>query len=134
MSAKAETLRGRRRAEAEMRDTCTVRRATGATTTDPTTGKVTDVMQTVYSGKCKFKVGIYATRNVSAGEALWVESKPQLHLPMSATGVRVGDVATIDTSELDPDLPGTVVRIDGPSHGSHLTARRFSCTEGGPDE
>jgi hypothetical protein len=127
-------MAGRAAAEAGMVDTCTVRRATGVTTTDPVTGKVIDVMQTVYSGKCKFKSGIYATRSVSAGEALWVESQPQLHLPMSATGIRVGDVATIDTSALDPDLPGTVVRIDGPAHSSFSTARRFLCTEGGPDE
>lgn len=134
MSATTETLRGRRRAESQMLDTCTIRRATGGSTTDPTTGKVIDATVVVYQGPCKYKGGLYATRAANAGEAQWQLMQPQLHLPMSATGIRGGDFATIDSSRLDPDLPGTVVRIDGPAHGSFTTARRFSCTEGGPDE
>ena len=134
MSREAATLAGRAAAEAGMVDTCTIRRGTGGSVTDPNTGKVTDATTVVYSGPCKVKGGIYAARKADAGEAQWLLTQPQLHLPMSATGIRAGDLATLDSSELDPDLVGVVLHIDGPAHGSFSTARRFACTEGGPDE
>lgn len=133
MSALSAVLRGRALAESLMVDACTITRRDGTSTTNPTTGAVTPNVTTVYTGKCRVQNRAPRTQDPAAGEAVWVEHLLELQLPMSVTGVRTGDVATITASVLDPDLAGRRLRVSVPVHKSHATARRLPCVEGGPD-
>jgi len=134
VSAEAAVAAGRAAAESLMTDTCTIRRRTGAKATDPNTGQVTDVMAVVYAGRCRVQTRALSVQEAGAGEAQWPIAPVELQLPMSVTGLRTGDFATVDSAALDPDLVGRVFRITAPFHKSHATARRLPCTEGGPDD
>ncbi|HEX2551113.1 MAG TPA: DUF6093 family protein [Nocardioidaceae bacterium] len=128
MSATSALLRGRVAAEALMLDTCTIRRV-ASSTSDPDTGVKTPTYTTVYSGKCKVQQRSTAANPTDVGEAELLASQLELHIPVSATGVRADDVATIDTSVLDPDLAGQVFTIRGEAHKSYATARRLTVEE-----
>ena len=134
MSAESAVLAGRTAAESLMLDTCTIGRLDGTSSTDPNTGVVTPNSTPVYTGKCKVQVRTLVPRGQSAGETLVVETRPELHVPMSVIGLRTGDLATITTVDPvagDPDLVGRVLRVEVPFHKSQATARRMPCTEGG---
>ena len=121
-------MRGRERAELGMRDTCTIRRATG-TTTDDFSGQTTTTYDVVYTGKCRIKQAQALPETHDAGEDYVVLSRLELQLPMAVTGVQVEDEVTIDSSVRDPDLPGSVFLIGGPAKGTDLTARRLEIRE-----
>jgi hypothetical protein len=125
MSATTATARGRVAAQALMQDTCTIRRAT-AGTTDPETGDTTPGTPTVvYSGACRVQQAAPGAAGQDVGQAHVYQVPLILQLPMSVTGVRVEDVATIDTCALDPDLAGRRFWIRGVAVGTHKTARRL---------
>jgi hypothetical protein len=130
MSATTATLRGRVAAEANMLDTCTVRRKTGESVND-TTGVVTPTYSVVYSGKCKLQRSpVAGDQRRTVGEASVVVAAVSLHLPIvGSEAVATEDVATIDTAALDAALPGKVFRISGPADGSFKTARRLPVIE-----
>lgn len=134
MSVETAISAGRAAAEALMVDECTIRRATGTSTTDQVTGTVTDVTELVYSGKCRMQSRALADRTAEAGEAHYTLSQYELQIPMTVIGVRTGDVAVVTKSALDPDLVGRSFRVTVAEHKTHATARRLPCTEGGPDE
>lgn len=126
-------MAGRVAAEALMLDTCAIKRLDGTSITNPTTGTVTPNTTTVYVGKCKLQIRSLIVHRPQAGETQVEVTRPELHVPMSVTGLRTGDVATITAVGLagDPDLVGRVLRIEVPFHKSMATARRLPCTEGG---
>lgn len=130
MSRAAVLARGRAAAEAGMVDTCTVRRPTG-TTTDPDSGQVTTAYlnPNPYTGKCRVKQIQALPETHDVGEDHVVLTRLQLQVPMSAPGLLVGDEVTMTASIHDPDLPGRVFLIRGPSAGSELTARRYEVTD-----
>lgn len=129
MSATSAVLRGRARAEALMLDTCTIRRTTGSSTNSET-GVVTPTTSVVYSGACKVQQGgVPLGQPKDLGEASVQTVRLELHLPVSATGVLVDDVATIDTSTLDSDLVGKQFTIRAVAHKTFLTARRCDIQE-----
>jgi len=130
MSATSITLRGRRSAEALMLDTCTITRTTGSTT-EPDSGVVTPTTTQVYAGKCKVQQSAGEGSPKELGEASVQMTQLQLHVPMSATGVAVDDVATITAAALDPDLVGKRFTVRGPLRASLKTARRLSVQEVG---
>jgi hypothetical protein len=130
MSAASVLLRGRQRADGLMVDTCTITR-TGSSTTDPETGVVTPSTSTIYSGKCKVQQGSASGSATDIGEASVQLQTLQLHIPASATGVHVDDVAVITASSLDPDLVGRRLTVRGIAHKSFLTARRLDVQEVG---
>lgn len=127
MSASSVLLRGRAAAEALMVDTCTVRRSTYVT--DPDTGVRTPTITVVYTGRCKVQQRSAAASPTDVGEAELLASQLELHVPVSAAGIHADDVATMNTSVLDPDLPGQVFTIRGEAHKSFLTARRLVVEE-----
>lgn len=121
--------RGRAAAEALMVDSVTITRVTG-TTTDPDTGVVTPTTATVYAGRTKIQQSEVPTgepRNL--GEASILVVRLELHLPVSATGVRIDDVAIVTASVLDPDLVGRRFVIRSVAHKTWLTARRCDIAE-----
>lgn len=129
MNPAAALARGRAAAEALMVDTVTITRTTGSTT-DSDTGVVTPTITTVYTGRAKVQESAVPTgepRNL--GEASILVVRLELHLPVSVTGVRVDDVATVTASVLDPDLVGKRLVIRAVAHKTFLTARRCDVTE-----
>jgi hypothetical protein len=125
MSATSALLRGRVAAEALMLDTVTIRRRTGEST-DGDTGVTTPVWTVVYSGKGKVQQRSTQGSNRDVGEAERLASSLELHLPITATGPQSDDVATVDTSALDPQLVGKTFTVRGPAHKSFATARRLT--------
>jgi hypothetical protein len=128
MSAEAALERGRAAALLLMVDTCTVTRVTGRTT-NTTTGAVTDVVSNLYSGACRFQQARGAERREDAGQDRVSLIDIDVQLPMSVTGLKVGDVVTAVTSAHDADLPGRVFRIQVLAHKTHATSRRVQCVE-----
>lgn len=130
MSRASVLARGQAAALAGMVDTCTIRRVTGWTTDDFSGTRVpTYLSPDPYSGKCRVKQVQALPENHDAGEDYVVLSRLQLQLPVSVTGVEVGDEVTMTASVHDPDLPGKVFTVRGPAEGSEITARRFEVTE-----
>lgn len=120
-------LRGRRRAEALMVDSCRVRRVTG-TTTNPD-GTTSTTYDPIYTGKCRIQTTDPYESRPEAGEHSFTVVRYILQLPMSVLAVRVEDIVDEVVSELDPDLTDRTWRIAGPSSKTHQTMRRFFMTE-----
>lgn len=125
MSAVTAILRGRTAAERLMLDTVTVKRLT-STVTDPEFGTITPTYSTIYTGKAKIQRTQRASRvqPVSVGEAEVYESRLELHLPVTATGVTSDDIATV-TASSDADLVGQAFHVREPAAKTLQTARRF---------
>jgi hypothetical protein len=128
MSAVTVTLRGRAKADADMRDTCTVTRP-GPPTTDPESGVITPAYITIYAGKCKVQQSAPASAPTTVGEAEVFVGQLTLDLPTAVIGVAPDDLVTVTASVLDPDLVGKKFHLRAPSHKTYLTARRFPMIE-----
>lgn len=124
--------RARAFAEAGMDDTCTIRRRDqAADVTDPDTGQITEayVSPDVYSGKCRVQQQEAQAREETAAEDFQLHLRLELQLPMSVTGLEVGDEITIMSSAYDPDLAGRRFLVRDLFHKTHATARRVSVAE-----
>lgn len=127
MSALAATLAGRRAAERNMVDTCTIRRQTSETRSN--TGEVTPIYSTtVYEGKCRLQLRGPTGQSPNVGEQRVDILVGELQLPISVVGLAVDDRVDIVTS-LDPDLAGRVFRVADLMHKTHATARRIPVEE-----
>lgn len=111
-----------------MVDTCTIRRENG-TTMDPLSGTETSTYGDVYTGKCRFQAARAEAVEHDAGEDFLLLLRAELQLPMSVTGLAVGDVVTCTSSVSDPDLPGRAFRIRDLFHKTDATARRVQLME-----
>ena len=128
--------RARVMAESLMTDSFTIRRATGSVDVDPDTGVSTPVTVEVWSGHGKVQTsGGIASQVVSAsGDSSNVGGMVPvwslyLHLPMTATGLKPGDLATC-TASSDDDLVGRRYRlVNMQSEKTHATARRWNVQE-----
>lgn len=127
MSRASVLANAQRAAEAGMADACTIQRASGGTT-DPDTGYGTPAETTLYSGKCRVQQHQATADSKDIGEDQQLLLRVEVQLPMSVTGLEVGDEITITTS-LDPDLPGRVFRIHDLAHKTEASARRVQCIE-----
>lgn len=130
MSATSVTLRGQNAALAQMQDACTITRVTGQTT-NLQTGAVTNTTSTIYTGKAKIQqlVSGGLARPASVGEAQVWQLPLHVHVPMTVTGVQVGDIVTVTASVLDPDLVGRSFWVKELFHKSYATARRLGLEE-----
>lgn len=128
MSRARVLAQGRRAAEDGMADTCVIRRVTGRTT-DPDTGASTPTYATLYDGPCKIQSTKAEAGRQETGEDFLLLLRLELHLPMSVTGLDVGDEATITASAYDPDLPGRTFKIHDLMHKTWATARRYGVIE-----
>lgn len=112
-----------------MVDECVVEAVTGSTT-DPTTGVVTDTVEQVYSGKCRVQQASPSAAEKQAGEADLLLVGRVLSLPVAtSTGVRAGHRVRLTASQHDPDLVGRRFWVKGESAKSHATARRLGIEE-----
>lgn len=115
-------------AEARMVDTCLIRRKSGPGVPDPVTLKITPTYTTIYSGKCEFQLRDTIAVRPEAGERVATVVRTITKVPVSATGVEVGDEVVAQTSR-DPDLVGAVLRVKSRFHKTYATCRRLECEE-----
>lgn len=115
---------GRVMAESRMTDSCAVTRP-GPKVWNEATGEYTSTVVSVYSGKCRVKSPSMAGRDVDAGSRLVVVSQTEVHLPLSAVGVRADDLVTITGSETRAEQSGRKFTVTAPFDGSQSTALRF---------
>lgn len=129
MSRQTAIIRGRRAAEKGMADTCSIRRRTGETT-NPVTGEVTRTYGgSLYAGRCRVQQPKAQAAQSDAGEDFQLLLRLEVQLPMSVTGLQVGDEVTITASAYDPDLPGRTFQVRDLAYGTHKTSRRVGVTE-----
>lgn len=121
----------RREAEGRMVDECIIRRPGGRPTFDPDTGDYIDPPEaTLYSGKCEVQIsdGLSAREGEAGGTELTTR-RLTLKLPVSATGIRKGDLVEITASRNDPSLVGADYRVAAGHAKSWATARRLHVEE-----
>lgn len=130
MSRASVLARGQAAAEAGMVDACTIRRVTD-TTTDDFSGAITNtyLSPNPYSGKCRIQSALARSEPHDTGEDYVLLLRVQLQLPVSVTGLVVGDEVTITAAANDPDLAGRVFLIRDLFHKTDPTARRVEITE-----
>lgn len=129
MSRESVILAGRRFSEEAFTATCTVKRDTGTTTTDPVTYEDVPVYAVVYTNlQCKIKDASTRPQQAQVPGQTVVKTSPEWHVPMSTTGVLTNDIVTIEAVDPvtgDLDLVGRTFRVTGPFVQSYATARRF---------
>jgi hypothetical protein len=125
VSALGATLRGRRRAEAQMLDACTIRPITGHGPADPDTGVVPTLYgAAVYTGKCKIQTQKPFPSTPDAGEHLWTVGPLYLHLPVvGSENVATGHEVQI-TASVDPANTGRIFRVKSGDRKTYATAYR----------
>lgn len=117
-------------AEALMVDTCEVTRQDDAQeVTDPVTGEVTSGATEVYTGRCKIQTGEVQEATPTTGGRLVTVQRYQLHLPIGAGPVAVGDLVRLTAATQDAQLAGRVYRIIATHHKSLATAQRIELEE-----
>ena len=127
MSRAVLIARARVAAEAGMVDACTVRHRTGETV-DDNTGAVTATWADLYAGRCKVQQRTAQATQQEVGEDFQLLVNLEVHLPMSVTGLAVGDEVTITASAHDPDLPGQVFLVRDLFAKTYASARRVGVT------
>jgi len=120
---------GRALAESLMLDTCTVKRPSAETTIDPDTGLPTTTWSTIYTGKCKIQSESVQSLNPKSGDHVYTVDRWEVHLPVSATGVKVGDVVEITASPLDSVNVGRKFSVSGLFRKTLATAQRLPVEE-----
>lgn len=130
MSRATALARGRTMAEASMVDTCIIVRVTG-TTTNTTTGVVSETTQQVYSGPCRLQERGGYPRDIStAPDQPQLAVAREIQLPVSTSGdVRAGDRVTITGCLNDAAMVGRRFWLRGQPSKTEATARRFHCEE-----
>lgn len=123
--------RGRAAAEELMTDTVTATRVTGAPgAVNAATGdRAPGASTSIYNGIGKIQTYEPHESARKSGEHVYIEQRYHLHLPISATAVRVGDTITVTASPTDPQLVGRVYRVAGEHSKTWATARRLLLDE-----
>jgi hypothetical protein len=119
--------RGRAAALAGMVDTCSIRRRTAAAV-DDFSGVTTPTWTSVYTGQCRLQQGIAQAAEEEPGEDYQLQLRLVLQVPITVTGLEVGDEVTI-TASRDADLVGKVLLIRDLMHKTDATARRVGVVE-----
>ena len=109
-----------------------IRRDTGEKTMDPSTLEETAVLETVYTGKCRFKSAATQAGRSAIPGAISVDQGATLSLPIGEPGagdVRLDDVWECTANPLDPSKVGKKARITGGHSQTFATARRYPVEE-----
>lgn len=122
-----------RRAERAMTDTVTVSWLDPAAepVQDPNTGSETVPPTVRFTSKCKVQARNLAARAEEVGGRTATTVTVELHLPISAPAVEVGDLCEITAvgALSDVQLLGRTFRVVAPVAKSFATARRFDVEE-----
>lgn len=124
----------RAEAEARMRDTWTIGIDDGwRYDPDADNGQGADVrtITPLFTTKGRLKSAGNVVRESEAGGRTVVETRRELHIPVSSPDVPVNALAECTAVDVtsDPTLLGTVVRLAGPAPGAQTTARRLEVVE-----
>jgi hypothetical protein len=123
------TLRGRRRAESLMLDTCEIREQATAGALDPDTGTRPVVPGAViYTGRCKVQTYEAHESTPASGQHVWSVQRYTIHLPATIE-VSVDCIVTITAAVLDEHLVGRRYRVAAFLHKSMATANRLAVDE-----
>ena len=100
-------------------------------TTDPDTGSDVYAPTVRFSSKCKVQARNLQARQEEVGGRTATTVSVELHLPISAAAVEVGDLCEITAvgALSDAHLLGRVFRVVAPVAKSFATARRFDVEE-----
>ncbi len=126
MSRATALARARTAAALGMTDTCTIRRRT-AEAVDDNSGVVTPTWAEVYAGQCRVQQRNPVAQQQTPGPDFQLLVQLELQLPVTVTGVLVGDEVTI-TASTDPELVGTVLIVRDLAAKSQASARRLGVT------
>lgn len=122
--------RGRAMAESLMLDACTIVHPATSGDVDEATGRPSSTAgATVYTGPCKVQSADLEVRNPESGEHPYSLQRFAVHIPVTATGVAVGDVVTITASSTDPAQVGRVFRVASLFRKTFATAQRLGVEE-----
>lgn len=128
MSIADALLRGQAFAQTTWVDACIIRRR-GAPVLDDFSGTTTSPSTTLYSGQCRVQQGIAQADEQDVGEDYQLRLRMVIQVPVSVTGIQVGDEVTITAATHDPDLVGRIFAVRDLFHKTHPTARRLGVTE-----
>lgn len=126
MSRATALARARTAAALGMTDTCTIRRRTGEAV-DDNSGVVTPTWAEVYAGQCRVQQRNPIAQQQTPGPDFQLLVQLELQLPVTVTGVLVGDEVTV-TASTDPELVGTVLIVRDLGVKSQASARRLGVT------
>ena len=124
----------RSEAEARMVDSWTIGADLGWTydqDADEGRGAEVRTVDPLFSTKGRLKVAGNVVHEAEAGGRTVVETRRELHIPVSSPAAPVNAVAQcteVDPTS-DPTLLGTIVRLAGPTPGAQTTARRLEVIE-----
>lgn len=113
-----------------MVDTWTVSEDVGWTY-DPGAGTDMQTVTPLFTTQGRLKVSGNVARDSEVGGRTSVETRRELHIPVTSPAAPANAVAqcTAIHATSDPTLLGTIVRLAGPAPGSQTTARRLEVTE-----
>lgn len=131
MSRESVLARARVAAEEGMVDTCLVERPREGATTDPATGVITSVRDTIYSGPCRIQqaAGLSGSQQEDVGQANLLMLRLELQLPITAPALKVEDVVTLTASTRDPEMVGREWLVRSLAHKTDASARRVQISE-----
>lgn len=113
----------RQQAEARMLSTCTVRRMTGRTTQNESTGEEVPVWDVIYAGPMRLgtSTGNSPTRTETISGVEVQRALNTAHFPVSALSISDGDLIDITAGE----NAGVVLRVVDAAWADQRTARRY---------
>lgn len=117
----------RRRANARMRATVTIRRP-GEVTTDPTNGNVAGAGTIVYNGPARWKAPTTTATETETGTAIVTTTRGAVSIPIDnpdGYSPRPGDIVECTADPDHPALVGQKVRVAARFEGDDLTAYRI---------
>lgn len=119
--------RGRRAAQADMRDACRITRPSGeAVWNSETLQYEPGAPVVVYEGRCKLRRAALQARRYDVAGQLFIEKGSTLHLPMlTSVGIAKDDVGEIISSATDPELAGARFSIESAEAYANGTSRRL---------
>lgn len=112
-------------AESLMRDTVLVERRVGKS--DPESGEAPMVQ--VYQGKAKVQTYEAHDSTPEVIGATITKQRYHVHVPVGSFSPQEGDVITVETATLDPNLEGRVYRVEALLHKTAATAYRLQVSE-----
>lgn len=126
--------RGRRAAEADMRDVCRITGTPGEKVwDDELLAYVTPPAPVVYEGKCKLTFGAVEPREGEVADQQFSEQSGKLSIPVAKPASAIGDPAAVArgymlevlSSVTDPEMAGDVFKVGARRPRSNPTSRRF---------